>query len=165
MSSLASDVLPLAVFHTTQLLINMAEKVYQVRDVGIYHGLPVYPESLKGLTAIVTGANGISGNYMMRVLAEAPQRWSHIYCLSRRPPAIPGGLPKNATHIPLDFLRKPEEIAEVLKKEGVRADYVFFFSYIQVEPKPGEALWSNAEEMCRVNSRSHLHLKHCRSDI
>jgi hypothetical protein len=31
-------------------------------------------------------------------------------------------------------------------------DYVFFFSYIQVEPKPGEALWSNAEEMCRVNS-------------
>jgi hypothetical protein len=31
-------------------------------------------------------------------------------------------------------------------------DYVFFFSYIQVNPKEGEALWSNAEEMCRVNS-------------
>lgn len=30
-------------------------------------------------------------------------------------------------------------------------DYVFFFSYIQVAPKDGAALWSNAQEMCRVN--------------
>jgi len=30
---------------------------------------------------------------------------------------------------------------------------VFFFSYIQVAPKEGEALWSNAEEMCKVNSK------------
>jgi hypothetical protein len=95
--------------------------VYQVHDRGIYHGLPVFPSSLKGLTAIVTGANGISGYYMIRALAENPERWSKIYCLSRRPPAIPGGLPKNAAHIPLDFLKKPAQIAEVLKENGVKA--------------------------------------------
>lgn len=89
----------------------------------------------------------------MRVLSQSPERWSKIYCLSRRPPAIPGGLPDNVEHIPLDFLKSPEEIAQVLKGKGVKADYVFFFSYIQVEPKEGEVLWSNAEEMCRVNSK------------
>lgn len=62
-------------------------------------------------------------------------------------------MPENVEHIPLDFLKSPEEIAQVLKGKGVKADYVFFFSYIQVEPKEGEALWSNAEEMCKVNSR------------
>lgn len=120
---------------------------------GIYHGLPTFPSNLKGLTAIITGANGISGNYMLRVLAQAPERWSKIYCLSRRPPAIPDGLPKNAEHIALDFLKKPEEIANVLKEHGVKADYVFFFSYIQVQPKEGGGLWSDAEEMCKVNRK------------
>jgi len=126
---------------------------YQVYDNGIYHGLPVFPSSFKGLTAIVTGANGISGHYMTRVLAQSPARWSKIYCLSRRPPAIPGGLPDNVEHIPLDFLKSPEEIAEVLKSKGVKADYIFFFSYIQVEPKEGGVIWSNAEEMCTINSK------------
>ncbi|KAH7346027.1 NAD dependent epimerase/dehydratase family protein-like protein [Pyrenochaeta sp. MPI-SDFR-AT-0127] len=122
-----------------------------VESKGIYYGLPVYPSSLKGLTAIITGANGISGNYMLRVLAQNPERWSKIYCLSRRPPAIANGLPQNAEHIALDFLNDPEEIARVLKKKGVRADYVFFYSYVQVKPKEGGGLWSDAEEMCKVN--------------
>ncbi|KAF2749379.1 NAD dependent epimerase/dehydratase family protein-like protein [Sporormia fimetaria CBS 119925] len=122
-----------------------------VQSRGIYHGLPVYPSSLKGLTAIITGANGISGNYMLRVLAQDPSRWSKIYCLSRRPPAIPDGLPKNAEHISLDFLKSKEEIAQVLKEKGVKADYVFFYSYVQVKPKEGQGLWSDADEMCRVN--------------
>ncbi|KAL2350176.1 NAD dependent epimerase/dehydratase family protein-like protein [Cryomyces antarcticus] len=124
-----------------------------VHTNGIYHGLPTFDSSLKDLSAVITGANGISGQHMLRVLAQAPERWSKIYCLSRRPPAVPGGLPANAVHIPLDFLKSPEEIGEVLKKEGVKADYVFFFSYIQVEPKDGAALWSNAEDMCVVNTK------------
>ncbi|KAF2449346.1 NAD dependent epimerase/dehydratase family protein-like protein [Karstenula rhodostoma CBS 690.94] len=122
-----------------------------VQSRGIYHGLPVYDASVKGLTAIITGANGISGNYMLRVLAQNPERWSKIYCLSRRPPAIPDGLPSNAEHIPLDFLKDKEEIAKVLTEKGVTADYIFFYSYVQVKPKEGSGLWSNAEEMCRVN--------------
>jgi len=126
--------------------------VQQVQSKGIYHGLPVYPSDTKGLTAIITGANGISGYYMLQVLSQSPERWTKIYCLSRRPPLIPGGLPKNAEHIALDFLKDPKEIADVLKEKNVSAYYIFFFSYIQVEPKEGAALWSNAEEMARVNS-------------
>lgn len=124
-----------------------------VQAKGIYHGLPVYPSGVTGLTAIITGANGISGNYMLRVLAESPERWTKIYCLSRRPPAIPDGLPVQAEHIALDFLKEPEEIARVLKEKHVKADYVFFYSYVQAKPKAGEGLWSDAEEMCRVNSK------------
>lgn len=124
-----------------------------VQSKGIYHGLPVYPSSVKGLTAIITGANGISGNYMLRVLAEAPERWTKIYCLSRRPPAIPDGLPAHAEHIALDFLKDPEEIAQTLKDKAVKADYVFFYSYVQAKPKEGGGLWSDAEEMCRVNGK------------
>jgi hypothetical protein len=125
-----------------------------VQTKGVYHGLPVYPSSVKGLTAIITGANGISGNYMLRVLSQAPERWAKIYCLSRRPPAIPAGLSSNAEHIELDFLKTPEEIARVLKDRGVKADYVFFYSYVQIKPKEGGGLWSDAEEMCKVNSKS-----------
>ncbi|KAL9097151.1 MAG: hypothetical protein Q9165_000578 [Trypethelium subeluteriae] len=128
----------------------MATQAVQTR--GIYHGLPVFPENLEGLTAIITGANGISGQHMLRVLAQSPKRWKKIYCLSRRPPAIPGGLPNHAEHIPLDFLKNPNEIAEVLKQHNVKADHVFFYSYIQIDPKEGAGLWSNAEEMSRVNT-------------
>ena len=41
---------------------------------GIYHGLPKYPDNIQGLTAIVTGANGISGQHMLEALAKSPQR-------------------------------------------------------------------------------------------
>lgn len=124
----------------------------QIQSKGIYHGLPVYPSDQKGLTAIITGANGISGYYMYRVLAQDTRLWKKIYCLSRRPPLIPGGLPDHVEHIPLDFLKDPKEIAAVLKERNVTADHVFFFSYIQPPPLPGKGLWSDAEETARVNS-------------
>lgn len=95
--------------------------VQQVHSRGIYHGLPTYPSSMEGLTAIITGANGISGYYMLRVLAESPQRWKKVYCLSRRPPLIEGGLPSNAEFIACDFLTEPEGIAGVLKEKRVTA--------------------------------------------
>jgi len=53
-------------------------KTFQVQSKGIYHGLPVFPSKHKGLTAIVTGANGISGWYMVKVLAQSPERWTKI---------------------------------------------------------------------------------------
>ncbi|KAF2461897.1 NAD dependent epimerase/dehydratase family protein-like protein [Lineolata rhizophorae] len=122
-----------------------------VQNRGIYRGLPTFPDHVKGLTAIITGANGISGQHMLRVLGQSPERWTKIYCLSRRPPMVPGGLPGNAEHVSLDFLKSPEEIAQTLKSKGVKADHIFFYSYIQVDPKPGQGLWSDAEEMTRVN--------------
>ena len=102
---------------------------------GIYHALPTFPEHEKGLTAVITGANGISGAYMTRVLGEAPERWSKIYCLSRRPPAIE--MPKNAEFIQSDLLKDSKEIGALLKAKGVKADYVFFYAYLQAAPKKG----------------------------
>ncbi|KAI7550775.1 hypothetical protein KC331_g2965 [Hortaea werneckii] len=126
--------------------------VQQVQSKGIYHGLPVYEEAA-GLTAIITGANGISGHYMLRVLSEDPKRWTRIICLSRRPPLLAGGMPQNSEHIPCDFLQDPKEIASILKQHSVVADHVFFFSYIQPPPKVGnKGIWSDAEELVRVNS-------------
>lgn len=130
----------------------MSGQIQQVQSKDIYHGLPVYPDDVKGLSAIITGANGISGHYMLRVLSQSPRRWSKIYCLSRRPPYIPGGLPDNAEHIAIDFLKDPSEIGKVLQNKGVKADYVFFFAYLQPAPKEGKGLWSDAKEMTRVNS-------------
>ncbi|KAJ7247978.1 NAD dependent epimerase/dehydratase family protein-like protein [Mycena rebaudengoi] len=132
-----------------QAMATIKQQVVQSR--GMYHGLPVHGDEHKGLTAIVTGANGISGQHMVRVLAQSPSRWSKIYCLSRRPPAGTQ-LPVNATHISVDFLSKPEVIAAVLRQHGItHADHVFFFSYIQVAPVPDRGLWSNAEQMCIKN--------------
>ena len=143
--------------------------VQQIQSVDIYHGLPVYPPSLTNLTAIITGANGISGHHMLRVLAASPHRWTKIYCLSRRPPYIPegaDGLPSNVTHIPIDFLESPTRIAQLLSSHNVtHVDYVFFFAYIQPPPAPRQPqsqsgpdttgqprLWSNSSEMVRLNS-------------
>ncbi|SMQ49453.1 unnamed protein product [Zymoseptoria tritici ST99CH_3D7] len=125
----------------------------QIQSRGIFYGLPVYPPEISGLTAVITGANGISGHYMLRVLTEDPTRWKRIICLSRRPPLIAGGLPNHVEHIPLDFLKDPNDIAQVLKEHNVQADHVFFFSYIQPTPKPGAGLWSNAEELVKVNTQ------------
>jgi NAD(P)-dependent dehydrogenase (short-subunit alcohol dehydrogenase family) len=101
-----------------------ASNITAVQSKGLYHGLPVFPDTLKGLSAIVTGANGISGDAMVRVLAESPGRWANIFALSRRPPAIKRewGDQINVKHISLDFLNSsPEEIAQVMVENGVKA--------------------------------------------
>ena len=130
----------------------MAQEDQQVVvSKGIYHALPTFPEHHKGLTAIVTGANGISGTYMARVLGDAPERWQKIYCMSRRPPAFK--MPANAEFIQSDLLKDPKELGAELKEKGVQAEYVFFYAYIQAPPKEGGGIWSDAEEMVRLNSR------------
>ncbi|KFY76024.1 hypothetical protein V499_04141 [Pseudogymnoascus sp. VKM F-103] len=129
----------------------MSTQVVQSR--GIFHGLPVFPENVKGLTAVITGANGISGQHMLRVLLQSPERWMKIICISRRLPFMKdGAVPGVVEHIALDFLDTPQAIANVLRERGVKADYVFFFSYVQVDPEPGAPIWSNAQELCRVNT-------------
>lgn len=130
-----------------------------VKSHGPFQGLPTYSdtEGLSNLTAIVTGANGMSGYHMVRVLAAAPERWSKIYCLSRRPPpsnffADLGEGAQRVTHIPVDFLAETTEIADKLKSVIEKVDYVCFFSYMQ-PPQEGNILgmWSDAEELARVN--------------
>ncbi|OAA65377.1 NAD(P)-binding domain protein [Niveomyces insectorum RCEF 264] len=128
-----------------------------VRNEEPFHGLPTYPDNVKDLTAIVTGANGMSGYHMVRVLAAAPQRWRKIYCLSRRPPPDNffedlGEGAQRVEHISVDFLAAPAKIAEALKGKVDKVDHVFFFSYMQPQ-QTGDILnmWSDAEELATIN--------------
>ncbi len=71
---------------------------------------------------------------MVKVLASAPERWSKIYCLSRRPPPdyFYEGLGGGATrveHVEADFLAKPEQIAENLKAK-IKKVYVVSFDWL-----------------------------------
>lgn len=130
-----------------------------VQTKGIFHSLPTFSPDVKGLTAIVTGANGISGFHTMRVLLETPERWSKVYAASRRPPPpemmylLPAEQRERVEHVALDFLSKPEEIAQALEDKGVQADVVFFYSYAQPKPQPGAGAWSNAQELVDVNCK------------
>lgn len=98
---------------------------HTIQTKGIYYGLPTFPPELKNLKAIVAGANGISGQHMIRAISQEPERWSQIYALSRRPPLDKESLGPRTKHIPVDFLTPPEEIAKVLKDNNVQA-YVCF---------------------------------------
>lgn len=93
-------------------------KTHSVFSKDEFYGLPTFPDAEgKKYSAIVTGANGITGAHMLRVLAEAPERWGTIYALSRKPPTtlIKG----NIKYLAVDFLESPEEIAEQLKEHCV----------------------------------------------
>jgi nucleoside-diphosphate-sugar epimerase len=135
----------------------MSSESYPVRNIGIYHSLPTFDPSIRGLTAVITGANGISGFAMLRALLDSPERWSKIYAISRRPPAkemmnlLQPDQRSRVQHVACDFLDSPEDIAQVLKSSSVTADYIFFYSYLQPRPSPGSAPWTNASELVRVN--------------
>ncbi|KAK0711713.1 hypothetical protein B0H67DRAFT_586144 [Lasiosphaeris hirsuta] len=128
---------------------------------GIYHGLPTYPANapaLRGLTALVTGATGVSGYQMVKVLAAAPKRWAKVYCLSARPPPDNffrdlGEGARRVEHIAIDFLADPALIARQLKDKIPSVDHIFYFSYMQPAPKGNVLdLWANADELATVNS-------------
>ncbi|EXJ60336.1 hypothetical protein A1O7_04488 [Cladophialophora yegresii CBS 114405] len=136
----------------------MGSEHYPVKHSGIYHNLPTFDPAIKNLTAIVTGANGISGFHTMRVLLASPERWSKVYALSRRPPPKEMmGLLKpeersRVQHVAVDFLEDPKKIADAMTSAGVKADYIFFYSYLQPRPPPGAVVWSNSDELVKVNS-------------
>lgn len=135
----------------------MGSESFPLCNRGIYHNLPTFDPSITNLSAIVTGANGISGFHTMRALLQSPQRWSKIYALSRRaPPAemmalLPDDQRSRVKHVTCDFLESPETIAKALASANVTATHVFFYSYLQPKPPPGAAAWSNAEELVKVN--------------
>jgi hypothetical protein len=125
---------------------------------GIFKSLPTFSSEIKGLTAIVTGANGISGFGTMRALLQSPKRWSKIYTLSRSPPPpemmelLTSEQRERVEYVKVDFLGKPEDIADAMKEKGVTADAVFFYSYAQ--PKTtikGSHPWANAQELADIN--------------
>jgi hypothetical protein len=51
---------------------------------------------------------------------------------------------ESVKHIVLDFFTKPEEMGRVLKDNGVKRDYIFYFAYTQPKQAEGQVQWSNA---------------------
>jgi len=135
----------------------MSSSQQPLHNVGIFRNLPTFPPSIKDKTAIVTGANGISGFHTMRVLLESPARWTKVYALSRKPPPaemmalLPEDHRKRVQHVAIDFLSSPQAIAKAMKDAGVKADYIFFYSYLQPKSDPEKGAWSNAQELVDVN--------------
>lgn len=56
----------------------------------------------------------------------------------------------------MDLLESPEKVSEQISAGGVKADYAFFFAYIQPKPKDGGDIWSATDELVKVNSM-HCH--------
>lgn len=125
----------------------------------VYHGLPSFSPNLTGQTAIVTGANGISGQYMLRVLLKSPERWKKIYALSRRGPT--GIDSPRVEHVSIDLLAGVDHIASELARRNVAADHVFFFAYKEVSGEAGE-LWAGQEQMVEANGILAPLEDHCR---
>lgn len=129
----------------------MTSSSSSLRHHGIYRNLPAFDRSLNGLSAVVTGANGISGFNTMRALLDSPERWTTIFALSRKPP--PEEMMKLLTpearsrikFVACDFLDEPASIAKNIKSANVHADYVFFYSYIHRE-------WSEADALDKDNA-------------
>jgi|SRR6266487_4009241 len=98
----------------------MARTIETTYSEALFHGLPTFPaHDGKKYTAIVTGANGISGSEIVNALVASPERWESIYAMSRRPLENKNPQAKN---IAADFLgSSPEELTEIFKKEGVKA--------------------------------------------
>lgn len=96
---------------------NGSTQITTVQSKGIYHGLPVYPPNIKGLRALVIGANGISGQAMVNALAENPPRWSMVYAMSRKPSSRSPS--PTVKEVYVDLLDGPEAIAKVLKDNDV----------------------------------------------
>lgn len=91
-----------------------------IHNSGIHYNLPTFPaHDGKKYTAIVTGANGISGSEIVNALVAAPERWEVIYAMSRRPPPSHNDRVKS---IAADFLSSsPEDLVVLFEEEGVKA--------------------------------------------
>ncbi|KAJ9621050.1 hypothetical protein H2204_012031 [Knufia peltigerae] len=135
----------------------MSSEEYPVRNVGIYHNLPQFDPQLSGLTALITGANGISGFNTLRALLSSPQRWSKIYTLSRRPISadmlslLPLDVRSRVHHIGCDLQSDPKEIAAILNAAVDKVQYIFYYAYLQPKVEDGNLLWSNDQQLVDVN--------------
>ncbi|KAK7423381.1 hypothetical protein QQZ08_009058 [Neonectria magnoliae] len=73
----------------------------------------------------------------LRALLDSPERWSTILTLSRSPPSVeqlalvdPASR-SHIKHVSIDFSSSASEIKDALAKADVKADYVFFYAYLQ----------------------------------
>ncbi|KAI0434181.1 NAD(P)-binding protein [Xylaria sp. FL1042] len=85
------------------------------------------------LTAIVTGATGITGKAIVNALADSPE-YSEVYTLSRSQQAEPHPKVKHAT---IDLQQSAEEMAKSLSHVPP-VTHIFFCAYL-ADPDEGEA--------------------------
>ncbi|GAA5859072.1 hypothetical protein JCM1840_003736 [Sporobolomyces johnsonii] len=85
-------------------------------------------------TALVFGANGISGIALLEALsATSTSEWAKIIAVSRRPPVLEHKDPRIVFES-IDLLTSPQEIAAKLKHAGAaEATHAFFYSYVAKE--------------------------------
>ncbi|KAH7182346.1 uncharacterized protein B0J16DRAFT_363284 [Fusarium flagelliforme] len=134
----------------------MSSENFPLRQSGIYRNLPTFDPSIKGLSAVVCGATGISGYHTIRALLDTPDRWSKVYALSRKPLSgeclnmFSEEQLQRIKHVAIDLLTDGQTVADTLRKHGVVADYVFFYAYLSgdVEDDMSPAA---ADELIKVN--------------
>lgn len=114
----------------------MSSRDEPLRVSGIYRNLPQFSPKVTGLSAIVCGASGISGFHALRALLDTP-RWSRIFILSRSPLSttakslLTEEQLSRVTHVSVDLLSSAESIAGELKRANVKAEYLFYYAYLQ----------------------------------
>jgi hypothetical protein len=85
---------------------------------GLYHGLPTFPEHEgRQYTALVLGASGITGTYIIRALSRS-LHWKTIFAVSRTKPHEQT-LPDHVVHLPIDLLSEPDDIAEAFEHSHI----------------------------------------------
>ncbi|KAJ0295964.1 hypothetical protein COL922a_014022 [Colletotrichum nupharicola] len=92
-------------------------------------------------TAIVTGATGILGREIVKVLSSNPEEWSKTRSKKE-------DFPQNVVQRHLDLCATPEEMARELK--GVEADYVFFAAYLE----------QDTEAKCQIRLSEYGYVRH-----
>lgn len=119
----------------------MSSREYPLRQSGIYRNLPSFSPSLKGLSAIVVGATGISGFNTIRSLLDVPGRWTTIYAVSRSPfsaemlSLMSEDQQSRIKHVSVDLTGPAADTAAALEAARVQAEYVFFYGYIHPRGK------------------------------
>lgn len=135
----------------------MASDKFPLRQSGIYRNLPSFDPDLQNLHAIVCGATGISGFHTMRALLDTPRRWSKIYAVSRSPfsPALLRVLTAEQQariqHVSIDMTGPVDDIVQALLSSNVKADYLFFFSYLQPKTSQSAMDVAMAEALIETN--------------
>ncbi|CEQ42713.1 SPOSA6832_04552, partial [Sporobolomyces salmonicolor] len=114
-------------------------------------------------TALVFGANGISGIALLEALsATSSSEWAKIIAVSRRPPVLEHKDPRIVFES-IDLLTSPKEIAAKLKHAGAaEATHAFFYSYVAKEDEK-ELIDINERLFRNVNYGTHKGGKYLRT--
>ncbi|KAJ4191687.1 hypothetical protein NW759_016670 [Fusarium solani] len=89
---------------------------------------------LKGKVALVTGANGITGNAIIEYLIRQPStEWTQIIITSRRPPTNTFWQDPRIHSVALDFLKPVDDLVQRMTPLCENVTHAFFASYVHSE--------------------------------